>query len=92
MECTVGPVLQMNTSTPSRSFQSFYGETWEKPAERNSPQIMMRVKTAMFLTVQNSLQNEEYQSQDSFLFYCSRTMVLEKQVLHGLYIWNYAFL
>lgn len=68
------------------------GETREKPAEHNSPQIMMRVKMAMFLTVQSPLQNEEYQSQDSFLFYCSRTTVLEKQMFHGIYIWNYAFL
>lgn len=47
---------------------------------------------ALFLTVQNPLQNEEYQKQGSFLFHCSRTTALEKQMFHVIYIWNYAFL
>lgn len=76
----------------SRFFPSFCGETWEKPAEHNSPQRMTRLKMALFLTVQNPLQNEEYQKQDSFLFHCSRTTALEKQMFHVIYIWNYAFL
>lgn len=93
MECSVGPVLQMNASTRADFFRASVGKHGRNLQNITAlPQRMMRVKMALFLTVQNPLQNEEYQKQDSFLFHCSRTTALEKQMFHVIYIWNYAFL